>query len=452
MFKGLRTKIESEQKGQTIGGPKPLQKGAAGRTSDLDGKTAPKSSILIDAETKSNINDGPLGDMKGDKSISIPSEELPITDKPDQTLIKHDPSNTPSTYLEQLALGQSVSDFSANNYGSKTTNELDSQVIKLKDQLRNVMDEKDEISRQKEQTYQIIEALERELEQQKAKNIILETKLSDYESKSKEQKPERLNKIKSNGSCTTNDTSSKSFNPEGHVANSSDIGLSDNVEVLRNEIIELQAQLAKKNRQLKIRQQNLTDMKKALQREILDHSKTQDELARLQKLLKRDESAANLDDNNKQTISESNPRKSSDTLSSKNDLQQHEIQTDTKQADDGQKTSNMHSSNVAEDTVSLNATMASSTVQFDRISYLSRSSASVDDFESNDLQHNNNNNKEVSHEYLRNVLFRYMTSTNTETTQHLVKAISVLMDFTPEQSAAIMSSMNGRMPSWLRLK
>jgi hypothetical protein len=103
--------------------------------------------------------------------------------------------------------------------------------------------------------------------------------------------------------------------------------------------------------------------------------------------------------------------------------------------------------------MSLNAAIGggSATMQFDRISCLSRSSASVDDFESNDLQHSNNN-KEVSHEYLRNVLFRYMTSTDTETTQHLVKAISVLIDFTPEQSAAIKKSMNGWMSSWLRLR
>lgn len=55
--------------------------------------------------------------------------------------------------------------------------------------------------------------------------------------------------------------------------------------------------------------------------------------------------------------------------------------------------------------------------------------------------------KEINFEYLRNVLFKYMTSSEYEA-QHLVKAIVTLLEFSPNQEEAIREALERRM-SWL---
>ena len=455
MFKGLRTKIESEQRGQTKNVGRNDRGSPTQAVPTTIKTTAPNSSQTIlkptDPHHLSDDNNGPDTLIPHDLpnandaslSNSLSSEIRNISTSKDHK------SNYGLNKLEQLNLSDLEED------QDNDADILKGRIVKLKDHLKAVMREKLESDDQNAQLYQMIDQLRRSLELEQETNSSLREKINGLENQLKEKTD--MNSFEDNSRTNNNFiTSNKSFNPDGiPCITTAGPNIPENIDSLRNEIIELQAQLAKKNRQLKIRQQNLNDIKKTLQKEIFDHSRTQDELARLQKQLQNNEQASLTQHLNKDKSASSSQNGSSqvepcDTIQ-KNNLNQSigDMNQEFRQSSHSQVGG--VASNLGEDTISLGATMGGGiNVQFDRLSCLSRSSASVDDFESNDLQQSNYV-KEVSHEYLRNVLFRYMISTEKETTQHLVKAISVLMDFTPEQSAAIKSAMNSR-TSWLRLK
>lgn len=402
MFKGLRTKIESEQKGQgSIKSTRVAQNDAKSSESILKDQGNSTSKITFTSlDDQANL-------VQKINELSLPQSKY------------HDSSQKNERELQF----ESVED-------------LKCQISKLNDQLQAVIKEKDESNDQNAQLYQIIEKLRRNLENEKEINSSLQIKLNEVESELKEK-----SNLKSNNRTTS--ISINSFSPDG--LSSAGLNTSDDIGVLRHEIIELRAQLSKKNRQLKIRQQNLSDIKRALQKEMLDHSRTQDELNKLQNQLKERELHIQAD---KIDIVQENGSNQSETSDMNTRNQYFKQNVSDKNQESNLHVGNGGGSGTGEDAISLNAGVC--TAQLDRISCLSRSSASVDDFDSNDLQQNSYN-REVSHEYLRNVLFRYMTSTDTETTQHLIKAISIIMNFTPEQSAAIKSAMHSR-TSWLRLK
>lgn len=425
MFKGLRTKIESEQKNQSGG--------AAGcKTQHL--------SRTNDECTKSNFS---IGDKLIKKALDNHSDLSinqisPISSVSETTK----PNNQSSQILPTHIGGSEVKDETKNNAVS-----LEECVLRLSEQLKTVMKEKDESSDQNAQLYQLIEKLRRNLENEKETNSSLRLKLNELETKLNDDKdhPRGCNRVAN--------ISIKSFNHQDlPLINDSNETLND-VAALRNEIIELQAQVAKKNRLLKIKQQNLIDLKKTLNSEMLDHERTQEELVRLQKQFKELEAMmqSKCSDTHLARQNGSIPHELSDTRSPNRYLNQK--LNDENYQDSGQSSNLQYGSGGCtgtgfEETISL--PVIGNDAQSDHISYLSHSSAGVDEFEHNDPRRDNYN-KDINHEYLKNVLFRYMTSTDSETIQHLVKAISVLMDFSADQSAAIRNATNSRM-SWLRLK
>lgn len=456
MFKGLRTKIESEQKGQGS------ERGGQRQTKQQSRTTKPttrqnetsqpkiysqRPDAIVNSESKSDALHSSTSDERA-SPISI-SNRLKPNNTPTSTQdgCQHT-SFTADQNLESLIQFEENFDVKASGI-KRTSVELESQIARVQNQLKAVIKEREDFIRQLAQSNQLIDSIQQALEQERAKNSSLEARLRELEQKKQQPKQQFDNKDNNK----PNSVFSKSLNLEGLTANASDLSISDNVDVLRQELIQLQAQLAKKNRQLKIKQQNLTDMKKALQREILEHGKTQDELVKAQRQFRGQQeqtTPTNNSSDSSATINVPNGSDPNESVDIQKDSKNHESSQTLSDKNQGNGHRTSSGVNISEDAISLNAAVGIAS-QFDRISCMSRSSASVDDFESNDFQQNNYN-KEVSHEYLRNVLFRYMTSTDTETTQHLVKAISVLMDFTPEQSAAIKNSINNRMSSWLRLK
>lgn len=444
MFKGLRTKIESEQRGQTSNAkikqavPQRVALGA-----DTQGKPSTRTSSIADR------NESPTAGRASNPPIPHGETNLAMTGSKSDFL-----GDSIKSTKDLRAAGSllSTSDFRIVPEDDEPDNQdvdcLRGQLSKLKEQMSAVMRERDESNNQNAQLYESIEKLRQNLEVEQEIKSSLQSRLNELEEQLKKKTDSGTYKSSVNrmGDVAFN----KSSNPDTPVSESN---IPNDLEALRNEMIQLQAQLVKKNRQLKIRQQNLTDIKRTLQKEILDHSRTQEELSKLQKQLQafNQQIAENQNHSGKERsmsttqngssqgeIVDTNPKILNQSSSDKN--QEPGILT-------GSQSGTM--SSVCEDTVSLNVALGLSG-NGDRLSCPSRSSASVEDFESHDPQQSNYN-KEVSQEYLRNVLYRYMTSTDNETTQHLVKAISVLMDFSPEQSAAIKSAMNTRF-SWLRLK
>lgn len=421
MFKGLRTKIESEQRGQSnnkTGGQPARVNGGVSTTRNvtISPTNTNTATDFVSFQLKSNTLDDNL--IKLQDSIKISDNTKPHTSSRPHSPYQH------SSFQEHTSAQQ------------ESIEDLKRQVSKLNAQIDSLLKEKNDSDEQNAKLYDIIEKLRRNLENEKETNSSLQVKLNEVESKLTEKDGTKSNNSK------TSSISIKSFNPDDFKTADSDV--SSDVDVLRKELLELQGQISKKNRQLKIRQQNLNDMKRALQKEMLEHGKTQNELNKIQIQLKEREVPAQQVNNN------INNKTDSFKLNGSNQIETSDKATKSHDLDQNLSDKNPEINLMAaggEDTISLNAIGVS---QLDRISCLSRSSASVEDFESNDLQQSSYN-REVSHEYLRNVLYRYMTSTDTETTQHLIKAISVLMNFTPEQSAAIKSAMQNR-SSWLRLK
>ena len=427
MFKGLRTKIESEQKNQSGNAASAnlhLSRNGDKANSQQQTNTFP-SKVTTKLIQTADIATHDESDSKIFRKQSSPILSIGYTTGP----------NIPASQIE--------TDRSADPRSNDVTGNLQEQISKLSDQLQSVIKEKDESIEQNTQLYQLIEKLRRNLEDEKNTSSSLKIEL---ESKNREAVQEN------NPRNRVTNFPIKSFNP---IALDDDATISSNdVETLRQNIIELQAQLAKKNRLLKIKQQNLTDIKKTLQRELFDHSRTQEELSRIQKQLKiREDIQSNDSEAPLARQNGSISHNSSDISELKRD---HNQNLSDKNPVSGQPTSLPSASScvgsapiTGEDAISLSA-VGGGAAQFDRISSLSHSSASVDELDSNDLQQANFN-RDVNHEYLKNVLFRYMTSTDTETTQHLVKAITVLMDFSPDQYDAIKEAICAR-ASWLRLK
>ena len=424
MFKGLRTKIESEQKGQTKSREGSSSQ-AAIKSDNLSKETGTQLNAKL-SPSKANISKDNEHEKRTDGTISHTST---IFDK-----------------CSNLQFSQGIPDSRQSHQivseeSHETEEDLESQIIKLRDQISKLTRERDESNDQNAQLYQIIEKLRRNLENQKETNSNLQARLHEVENELKEQahKPDVSKKgIQS---------SSKSLNLDKLA--STQLSTTDDVDTLKHGILELQAQLSMKNRQLKVRQQNLNDLKRTLQKEMLSHNKTQDELKKLQNQLRDQEKCSSFNEKDSSLIQQngSNKNETGDNNTKKDSVSKTSSENNQDLAQTASTSLVIGGS--SEDNISLGPA-GSGLAQLDRISYQSRSTASVDDFEPNDLQQNSFN-REVSHEYLKNILYRYMTSTETETMRHLIKAISVIMDFSPEQSAAIKSAMNSR-TSWLRLK
>lgn len=380
MFKGLRTKIESEQKGHK---PSKLQDSnqAFSRQERVENVQTFHANDLLVAPTKENHSE--------------------ILDKDG---IELDPSH-------ECIQG----------------NEIKDELSELRNRLQSVIKERDQSNEQNVLSCQLIEKLRVDLEKERETNTSLQTKLHDIEASLKER-DELIDQLR-NSDCTKSIVVKPST--ESLASKERDGAGLEDVKSLRQMVDHLQNQLSEKSRLLKIRQQNTNDIKKTLQKEMMDHSKTQKELSELKNQFKQlqlqnqasstTEDSATLQNGSSQNDTDLSPRMYPGQFSDR----QHELPNSH---DESELHADLH---------------------LESMSNLSRSGASVEDFESNDLQHNIS--KEINYEYLKNVLYRYMTSTDTETAQHLVKAISVLMNFSPEQSAAVKSAMYSR-SSWLRLK
>mgnify|MGYP001003662202 CR=1 FL=1 len=379
MFKGLRTKIETEAQGN----------------------------IEISSALQ---NDGPRLRDGQTNPLSRDDQNADAQKQTDQ--------NSNSTLVDSSQSWNNVN-CDAHEKSTRTVQDLEGQILELEIKLSSVIKERDEGYDQNAQLYQLIEKLRRNLDSEKETNSSLQRRLDEVELSSRERNIS-IDRISARNSNFISDQSSGEQ--------------SEDPQSLKKTIHELQNQLSEKTRQLRIKNQNLCDLKRALQRELADHNKTQRELCKLQDQLKESQvreekgdcvvaqcsSNADLDSSSKLSLDSGSSDKHEDVSANFNIREQEEITVQT-----------------------------SRTPQLDSLSILSKSSAGVDDIESNDLQQSSC--KEVNQEYLRNVLFRYMTSTDAETMQHLVRALSVLMKFSPEQSAAIKAATNGRL-SWFRLK
>lgn len=247
MFKALRTKIESEQKGQS-----PLRQNRA----------------------VSNTQDN-LSHKKQD------SNDIDLVEEPSQTIFNqlgtvtinsNNPGfeNNKSTSLHDAIIPEPVGSSLESVASSQTITELRNEISRLNKQLNSMIDERNETNDQNNQLYQSIERLRRDLETEKETNSSLQSRLNHAElfprDKDDSDGPNSLN-------ATSRNISIKASAVE------------DDLIKLRFKVKELQNQLSEKNRQLKIGQQNMNDIKKALHKEISDHSKTQDELRKLKNQL-----------------------------------------------------------------------------------------------------------------------------------------------------------------------
>lgn len=61
---------------------------------------------------------------------------------------------------------------------------------------------------------------------------------------------------------------------------------------------------------------------------------------------------------------------------------------------------------------------------------------------------NRNDQEKINLQYLKNVIFKYITSTEVEAQRHLIKAISVLLNFTEEEERVVRETLDWR-TSWL---
>lgn len=410
MFKGLKNKLEDEQRDDRIPSRQPIQK--------------------IENHQQSNQSD--CSNPYNSKSDEI--NRSPNVTVQDQTI--------PDVKLESdLRGGHGATDNNASINSQNTNNDdkqsllntidsLKQEVLALKDQLNSAMRDKIQLSNENVQFYDLVDKLKRNLDSEKELNSMLQSKLNEAEASIKQS--ESRKPISNHKSITiSNDRMTD------------DLKAIDDVDILREKVHTLQNQLVDKNRQLKIRQQNMNDIKKALQKEFMDHAKTQEELAKVRnQLATGQQSNENKHNGPAGAIIDSNNQLGLDRNCSNIDGNGNNNASDR----DYCQTSSSNNQPNSSDNSGIGYGVQANANQLDRISYYSHSSAaSVDDYDSNDQ------NREVNHEYLRNVLYRYMTSTDSATTQHLVKAISLIMNFTPEQYATIKSAMHSRL-SWLRLK
>lgn len=450
MFKGLRTKIESEQKGdksliktnpssqltENIVSTIIIGNDSVEQQPNVENKNAKNKNISSTNEFSSKVTSTTL-QTKLDGANRNLSDNIKLSQN--DTSIEEDGQISNSGQKEQQQNQESTQSHRNEDLFGQIT-DLKCEVLRLHEQLRSVIKEKDESNDQNAQLYQLIEKLRRDLESEKETNTSLQDKL------------DHVQKETYNKSGTSGSISIKLFDPFNNNNNHDISTEPQNIDNYKRKINELQSQLTDKNRQLKIKQQNLNDIRRALQKEMLEHGKTQDELNKMHNQLKQLQISSNLDNLNEcqslqngSSTHSDNDSKNNFNPSSGDKQQQQSNQEAVSQL-------SLENNNKLNDELVVGLEIGSGLVtpQLDKISYLSRSSASVDELDSNDLQQNSCSIG-VNHEYLRNVLYRYMTSTDTETARHLVKALSVLMNFTPEQSAAIKSAMNSR-SSWLRLR
>lgn len=427
MFKGLRTKIESEQTGD--GASKQPQVASTSRSTFqnqqkqiTDESTpiiiskSPPSSIISNLDSQPGVSTNKTSNAKQPQITSNTLFSNPNSTLVNAPGLQHDEHKELSLKDGDGLLG--------------TIADLKNEISRLHEKLRTVIKERDDSNEQNTQLYQLIEKLRKNLDTEKESNVQLQSKLTESQTALRENNDiGRYNKA-------TNSISIRSFDLVSDDAMHEES--SEDVASLRKKLAEFKAQLTDKNRQFKIKQQNLNDIKRALQKEMSEHAKTQEDLHRIQNQLKQlefDRNHASLQNGSDSTNTKfPNP----------SDKQQTEDLTGQSVVEGNQNPNNDALDNYTNTTPDVNPN------QFDTMSHISRSSASVDEYDSNDF-HQSSCNIGVNHEYLKNVLFRYMTSTDTETARHLVKALSVLMNFSPEQSAAVKSAMNSK-SSWVRFR
>lgn len=427
MFKGLRTKIENEKQTGT-------------------GKA---SSSVLDKVSDSVIQQNQSRDLSKSQAEDstnsfVPSNTITTLNQHQQhTRVLGFSTNTSddNNILETAPSNISPEPFNGQSHNEQNddSRNYNNRISELELQLSNVIAERDESNEQNAQLYQLIEKLRRNLEVERETNSSLTLKINDLE------------QILNTRDCDENQKLGRtatipniSFNPDKLTVN--DTRLPEDVEILQCKLKELQKDLSKKNRQLKIYQQNINDIRKTLQLEISDHNKSRVEIERLEAEL-RELSNAQVEsrtlDNCELSLNGFSISDSVDGSRESNMRKNTSLQGEGAGSD-----RSVGGGESVEDKT--NATITKARTQPDSISC--KSTISVDELESNDLQRTGGKtNKEVSHEYLRNVLYRFLTSTDMETCQRMINAISVLMNFSQEQSAAIKKTLQAR-SSWLRLK
>lgn len=401
MFKGLRTKIESESKSQ-------------GNIKSLETGFKPVSGSDDRTQLSSQGHLSKSAEKQDDSHADAPTDQKNIT---------------PSQLSQKTSTEPGLDYNRSTDRVNRTMEDLRQEIITLKDQLSTALRERDESNDQNAQLYQLIEKLRRNLDKEKEINASQRDEINEVNS-ALQEKTDLISSMK----IKPNSISMQPLRSSSPGSlNSIDYKSSENIEALQSKCEDLQTKLSEKNRQLKVRQQNLSDIKKTLLRELSDHSRTKEELTKLQQQMRNQKSSGEVATlQNGSSYSDTDINQKIPLQSSLNDANQDNLQS----------VSNLDHNDEGRD----GSVVAS---QLDAISCLSMSSASVEDMDPNDLQQNNSN--KVNLEYLKNVLYSYMTSTDTEAAQHLVKVLSVIMNFTPEQSAAVKSAMSVR-SSWLRLK
>ena len=281
MFKGLRAKIEG-QNGSTSGT-------ASSKAGARDHKIKTQSDQPLTQEIPSKqINNDVLHVIESKETAPViidnaPTEDCTIPEREIQVNVQdnctksphsssplpspnHKPNRTPSS--EDISTSQ-----------DESVKVLKDQILSLSSRLSAVIEEKEVEQLQGERLKRTIDRLNKDLEYEKKANSSLQTKVESLEAQFRQQKAE-FNQQRSSSLKISN----KSFNPnELANINSND---THNIEDLRHKMTELQTQLSRKDRQLKISQQNLNDIKKALQRELSDHRQTREELRELQSRMK----------------------------------------------------------------------------------------------------------------------------------------------------------------------
>lgn len=400
MFKGLRNKIESEQKGRINSTP-----------------TKPEIS---------NNSDGTACTTKPDVSSSTTTNTSLSSSS-----TKHSENHgllITNAHTRSTAQNSDTTEVAAKEISNDTGDNSPCEVLDLKAQLDILAKEKEEVISSNTHLSQSIADLQAQLETERKHKSSVEANLRKTEA-ALDEKTRIIETIdKNKNDVHTKGVPMKPFDPSYDDPSLQDD--TDDVDLLKSKLIGLRHQLNEKSRQLKIKHQNLIDVKKTLQREISEHSQTQEKLRQVQNQL---EETLHSQKNN-ELAAHSNGSTNSATSMCNN-------QPNVKSSHDPERdsyTAMNHSDTDPDRHKDID------NMQSDTVSYVSRSETSTDD----DV---GEYTKIVNHEYLKNVLFRYMTSTNTETTKHLVKALSVLLDFTPEQKQAVKQAMTVR-SSWLRLK
>lgn len=406
MFKGLKAKIEVEQRTQSLS---PIGKNHTSFPDDQKQNSIQDAATNADTSKTTHSHESAPSNQSASLSNNRSKNASP-DDAPASTgqLSTFDDSNF--AFL--------TSSIDSNISATDLIARLREEVINLRGIRSKTVRERDQCNIKNEELQKTVKNLTNELAAEKALNQTLQNKLDELNhgsNTSNGSADSRLSRINSHISI-------KPFNLSEGL--SEELKDCNDVEQLRNMVLDMSRQVTEKNRQLKIRMQNLNDMKKALQKELFEHSKTQDELHKLRTF--NNNRNPNNDHQSESTSGDQNYTTRNANLSD-NSNNQTDLHDDSESA-----TNNNH---IAHRIIS----------QLDGISC--HSSTSVDEFDATMDIHSQ---KDVNHEYLRNVLFRYMTSTDSATTLHLVKALSVLMNFTPEQSTAIRKTMNAR-NSWLRL-